>query len=308
MLLYPTSFMIQHSILPVDLRAWTQTLVKQLGLRAGRRLGQHFLVNRGVLQDIIRVAHPTSAVPVLEVGGGLGVLTLALLEQGVRVSVVELDSHLAQALRKLAVVGSNLQVVEGDILKLSDYELQQSLGLAPGQTFDIVANLPYEISGVFLRRFLSGVFRPRQMVLLLQREVGERLVARPGQMSLLSLLARLSATDLQLVRLVPASAFWPAPRVQSCLIKIKLRGQVEQAALIDAKEAKQLWRLARLGFAARRKLLLNNLSGGLHVPRDVIAPILVKVGLKSTARAQELSLEQWIALVRELESRIENRE
>jgi 16S rRNA (adenine1518-N6/adenine1519-N6)-dimethyltransferase len=296
------------SQLPPNLRLWTQTLVKQYGLRAGQRLGQHFLIDSGVLQDIITTAQPTSSVPVLEVGGGLGVLTLALLDQGAQVTVVELDSQLVVGLRKLSAVGSNLTIVAGDILKFKDSEMQVAMSLAPEQVFDIVANLPYEISGAFLRRFLSGSWRPRQMVLLLQLEVGERLAAKPGQMSLLSLAAQLGCSAIKIVRLVPPTSFWPQPRVRSCLIKMTLRSKAELEKLLSPEEEKLLWRLARIGFAARRKLLLNNLSNGLHVSRGVISEIFAKISLKSTARAQELSLEQWIVLVRGLESRIENRE
>ena len=282
--------------LPSDLRAWTKTLVRHYDLRAGQRLGQHFLVDRRVLKDILRTAELKAGEPVLEVGGGLGVLTLGLLEQGARVAVVELDYQLVPGLRKLAAAGSRLTVVEGDILKIPDPVLRQALSLKATDGFAIVANLPYEISGAFLRRFLGSEWRLERLVLLLQREVGERLAAKPGQMSLLALLVQLACSKVEVVRLVPASAFWPQPRVESCLVRFRLRSQAERAVVLNDMTENEVWRLARFGFAARRKLLLSNIAGGLRQPRTMVAEAFKTAGLKPKARAQELALEDWVKL------------
>lgn len=281
--------------LPPDLRSWTRALVAQQHLRAGERLGQHFLVDRRVLSDIVRAAEVDRAVPILEVGGGFGVLTLALLEQGCRVTAIELDSRLAAGLRKLSSIGTALTVCEGDVLKLTDSKLSTTLGVASGE-FDIVANLPYEISGAFLRRFLGGSFRPRTMTLLLQREVGERLTAAPGSMSLLGLLAELACCSREVVRLVPPQAFWPAPHVTSCLVRFELKSEVERARDLGGLAEAEVWRLARIGFAARRKVLKNNLASALPIPVATIATKLAALGLPTTARAQELGLAHWVSL------------
>lgn len=281
--------------LPLDLRAWTRTLVAQYQLRAGARLGQHFLVDRAVLADIVRAAKLDPALPVLEAGSGFGVLTLALLAQGCRVAAVELDSRLAAALRKLAAVSPGLTVHEGDVLKLSEV----TLGLRTGE-FDIVANLPYEISGAFLRRFLGGTWRPRALTLLLQREVGERVTATPGSMSLLGLLAELNCRQRTVVRSVPPQAFWPAPRVTSCLVRLELASAAERTTTLAGEPEEQVWRLARIGFAARRKLLKNNLASALPLPPQAIARALAQADLSATARAQELPLAAWVRLSRAL--------
>lgn len=289
--------------LPADLRGWTRTLVTQQHLRAGERLGQHFLVDKLVLSDIVRTAEVDPAVPVLEVGGGFGVLTLALLEQGAQVTSVELDKRLAAGLRKLGSVGSALTVCEGDVIKLTDSALLAALRVGAGG-FDIVANLPYEISGAFLRRFLGGSFRPRTMTLLLQREVGERLTAAPGDMSLLGLLAELACSSREVVRLVPPQAFWPAPRVTSCLVRFALRSSAEREHTLGGLPEAEVWRLARIGFAARRKVLKNNLASALPLSAETIAVELAALGLSSTVRAQELNLAHWVHLSQALNARL----
>jgi len=279
-----------------NLRAWTKTLVAQYSVRAGERMGQHFLIDRGVLQAIMRAAAIVPGAPVLEVGGGFGVLTLELLKAQARVTVVELDRRLSEALQKIALAGGNLTVLEGDIIKVSEDALRTALGLSGDDQFSIVANLPYEISGAFLRRFLGGSFRPVAMVLLLQREVAERLKAAPGETSLLSLSAQLACQEVVLVRPVHPQSFWPPPRVESAIVRFTLRTPAERAALLGGLAEPELWRVAHIGFAARRKLLLNNLSSAYAAERPLLEQALVTAGLTPLARAQELSLSQWIAL------------
>lgn len=298
--------MIHNSVssLPPNLRGWTKTLVKKYGLRAGQRMGQHFLVDKNVVRDIIKAAELNSSSKVLEVGGGLGVLTLALLESAGRVVVVELDNVLVQVLQKLAVTTEKLKVLQGDILKITDAELIKNLDIKNNQEFSIAANLPYEISGAFLRRFLGSDLLPRTMVILLQLEVGERLVAPAGQTSLLTLSAQLACSNLELVRVIPPSAFWPEPRVTSCLVKMIIRTKTEREKFISPLEEKLLWRLARIGFAARRKVLINNLNSVLKLKRSELEKIMGILGLNLKTRAQELSLEQWLNLTRALKDLI----
>jgi len=281
-----------------DLKDWTANLLKQYGIKAGQRMGQHFLIDAQVLEDIVDNTKFDWNIPVLEVGGGFGVLTLALLEQKVKVVVVELDKKLVVGLQKLSRVSSSLQVVEGDVLKISDAVLQKHLNIKIDEPFIIVANLPYEISGKFLRRFLGGAWRPQTMTLLLQKEVGERLVASPGQMSLLSLQTQLATKKAEIVRLIPPTAFWPAPKVESCLIKLELKSSLERNNFLTDEQENQLWRLARIGFAARRKVLINNLLSALSLTRVEMENVFVEALVPISARAQELSLEQWKKLAK----------
>lgn len=288
--------MIQHSSLLPNLRAWTKLLVEQYHLRPGQRMGQHFLVDRGVLMSIVQAAELKAGAAVLEVGGGFGVLTLELLRVGARVVVVELDRQLAEALRKISRAGTNLTVVEGDIIRLPEPELVAALGLKPQEPFTVVANLPYEISGAFLRRFLGGPFRPQTMVLLLQREVAARLQASPGETSLLSLSAQLACRRVKIVRSVHPRSFLPPPRVESAVVRFELNTAAERGDLLGGLPEPELWRVAHIGFAARRKLLLNNLISAYAALRPRLEQCLAQAELSPLARAQELPLAQWVAL------------
>ncbi len=289
------TLMNHDSNIPRDLRAWTKALVARYGIRAGERLGQHFLIDRSVVEAVAGAAGLTPSATVLEVGGGLGVLTLALLERAKKVVTVELDPRLAAGLRKLDIDG-RLAVVEGDILRLSDGELRRVLELGPREEFVIAANLPYEISGAFLKRFVSGPMKPARLTVLLQKEVAERISAKPGQGSLLWLMVQLYA-DVEVVRLVPPGAFWPAPKVTSALVRLNVKTAAEIAGLIPSPAFEgNIWRLARVGFASRRKLLANNLASAFQGRRDDISRLLREAGLGPTARAQELSVGEWRTL------------
>lgn len=290
------------SALPKDLRSWTKELCRQYGIRAGERLGQHFLVDARVLQKIVVAAKVSSERPVLEIGGGFGVLTLMLLATHTRVTVVELDSRLAAGLRKLAVSGPGLTVIERDILKLSEVELRSALGVSSGE-FDIVANLPYEISGFFLRRFIGGPFRPFSATLLLQQEVAERLCAPPGTMSLLAVSCQLRCRP-QVVQLVSPGSFLPPPRVSSAIVRLDLISQDEERTLLGGLAYDGIMRFARIGFAARRKLLSHNLASALPISKQDIQAILRQVGLRDTARAQELAISEWVALSKAITGRL----
>jgi len=285
-------------MLPDNILSWTKNLVAKYNLQPGRRLGQHFLVDRTVLRTIVAAADLKPQESVLEVGGGLGVLTLALLSERVKLTVVELDKNLVSLLNNFLITSQNFKVVSADILKLSDEALVGYLN-SPSMAWKLVANLPYEISGIFLRRFLAGNFRPGLMVLLLQKEVADRLVAPPGQIGLLSLLGQLYSR-LTVVRQVPPSAFWPRPRVDSAIVKFTLRSSDEMAELLGSVAPDYFWRVARAGFTTKRKQLANSLTVGLKMDRPLVERALLTVGLKVTARPQELSLEQWIKLASNL--------
>lgn len=285
--------MIDDSFLPPNLREWTKLSLDRYGLTAGRKMGQHFLVDKQVLKDILKTAALTPASNVLEVGGGLGVLTLGLLSQAGSVVVVELDNNLAQALIKIGAGSEKFKIIIGDVIKISTSELKQALNNA-GE-FEIVANLPYEITGAFINRFLWGDLLPKSITLLVQREVAERMIAPPGSMSLLALGCQLKST-IKIVRHVPPQAFWPPPKVNSSIVRLDLHSSEEFLKITAEQPLANIWKLAKIGFSSRRKLLLNNLANGLHLPKEKVAKFLVLSDLGPKARAQELSVSDWVRL------------
>ena len=269
--------------------------LRDAGLRPRHSLSQNFLVDVDVLERILAEAAPTPGRAVLEIGPGLGILTGALLDAGAAVTAIELDAGLAARLRDRfagAIAGSAddraapgaLTLIEGDAL---DEPLTR---LCPAP-YDVVANLPYHITSPVLHRVLEHDARPERFVLLLQREVAERIAARPGELSYLSVFVQYHA-EVQVARIVPASSFEPAPKVDSAILVGRTR-----ARRLGPGEEDGLWRLVQAGFRERRKMLHNVLPRQLPQVGPVrIQAALAAVGIRSDRRPQTLSVEEWLAL------------
>lgn len=277
-----------------NLAAWTKLVAQKYDLRLGQKLGQNFLINKKILDSVVKEADLKSGEVVLEVGAGIGTLTMALLETRVNLVTVEYDRKLIPILNKIFDSENKLKILQADILKVTDEVLLKNLG---GKNFKIVANLPYEITGAFLKRFLSGKLKPSLMVLMLQKEVGERLISKPGQMSLLSLQAKLY-TNTKIIRQVSKHCFYPAPRVESVVVKMDVKSDSELRQLLTSDEEIILWHLARAGFAHKRKYLLSNLITGTGRSRDYIEKLFSDSNLPKNIRAQELTIENWLILAK----------
>lgn len=285
--------------LPKNIRDWTKQLLKYYNFRAGEKMGQHFLVEAKVLDDMIKVANLIPGERVVEVGGGWGVLTISLLDAKAKVVTVELDKKLAKALAKLIFSSPHFQVVNADIIKLTDHYLLNLLNLNEGEKFSILSNLPYEITGAFLRKFLESNLPIRQLVVLLQYEVAERLTAGPGDMSLLGVLANLNA-EIKLVRKVEPISFLPPPKVKSAIVKIYPFSQLQKDQLLQGVTREKVWQVARVGFAAKRKQLINNLLSVSTLTRQDIQNIFIGLGLKLDIRAEDLSVNDWVNLAKNI--------
>ena len=260
--------------------------LRRAGLQARHGLSQNFLVDRDVLEALLEVAAVTPGRRILEIGPGLGVLTGALLEAGAQLTAIELDRRLAELLR--AALGERyperLRLIEGNVLEQPLDELMR----AP---WDLVANLPYHITSPVLHRVLGTEPRPERFVLMLQREVAERIAAPPGEMSYLSVFVQYHAV-VRVARPVPAAAFEPAPEVDSAI----LAGETRPRRLPPALE-EDLWRLVQAGFRERRKMLHNVLPRQLpHVGAARIGAALAAAGIDAQRRPQTLSVEEWLAL------------
>ena len=261
--------------------------LRRHGLEARKSRSQNHLVDGQIIEDIVALADVAAGSNVLEIGPGLGVLTGALLAAGANVTAVEVDTRLAAHLRSRyeeRIAAGELRLVEADVL---DTPLDD-IATAP---YDVVANLPYHITSPVLHYLLGDEPRPERFVLMVQREVAERIASAPGDMSYLSVFVQYHAS-VRVAQIVPASAFEPAPEVQSAL----LVGETQPRRL-DPDAEEQLWRLVQAGFRERRKMLHNVLPRQLpQVARERFDAALTAVGIASDRRPQTVSVEDWMAL------------
>lgn len=270
----------------MDLLQETKDLCNLYHIKPTRSRGQNFLINEAVYDKIIETADLRSSDTVLEVGPGLGFLTFALAKKVKQVVAVELDRGLAEVLRARLPMQAikNVQIIQDNIL-----DLRASRFTFQASGYKIVANLPYNITSVFLRKFLSGDFQPTSLTLMLQKEVAERIMAKAGDMSLLALSVQFFA-EAKIIAPVSKHDFWPAPAVDSAIIHLRL---VNKHKNIDQK---QFFRLAKIGFSSKRKMLKNNLSAGLKISPEEAQNYLTQAKLSATCRPQELDLDDWLKL------------
>ena len=271
--------------------------LREAGLRARHALSQNFLADVDVLEAILAEAAPAPGRRVLEIGPGLGILTGGLLEAGAAVTAVELDRSLAARLRfhfaaaielgaaDPAAAGA-LRLIEGDAL---DQPLTE---LCP-PPYDVVANLPYHITSPILHRLLGAPPRPDRLVLMVQREVAERIAAPPGKMSYLSVFVQYHAAVRVALR-VPPAAFEPAPAVDSAVIVAEPYPADDR---LDPTSEERLWRLVQAGFRERRKMIHNVLVRQLPVPPDRVAAALAAAAIEPDRRPQTLAVGEWLRLL-----------
>jgi 16S rRNA (adenine1518-N6/adenine1519-N6)-dimethyltransferase len=258
----------------------------QLGLRPRKALGQHFLLDRDIVQRIVQAAEITPGDVVIEVGPGLGILTDALLAAGAEVYAIEIDKSLAAHLR--ATFGNNdrFHLVEGDVLAADPASL-----IPEGNDYAVVANLPYAIASAVLMHFLEAARPPRRLTVMVQREVAERLVAKPPAMTILGVAAQFFATP-RIAFTVPPDAFLPPPNVESAVVVLDVR---EQPPLPPERRT-QFFRIVNAGFRHKRKKLVNSLTDELRLPKEDIIAWLTSAGIDPARRAETLSVEEWVAL------------
>jgi 16S rRNA (adenine1518-N6/adenine1519-N6)-dimethyltransferase len=263
--------------------------LKDAGLRARHALSQNFLADPDVLEAIIAEADPMAGEGILEIGPGLGLLTGGLLDAGAAVTAVELDRGLAGFLRDRfidPIESGQLRLIEGDALDLD-------LTTLVPPPYAVVANLPYHITSPILHRLLGETPRPDRLVLMVQREVAERIAAPPGSMSYLSVFVQYHAR-VRVAFDVPPEAFEPEPAVRSAVIVVDpFRGDDR----LDATAEDALWRLVQAGFRERRKMLHNVLTRQLPVSTARVDEALAQAGIAPDRRPQTLAVGEWLALL-----------
>ena len=279
------------------LLAQTKGLLRHFDLQARKSLGQHFLIDEEALKLITSAAELTPADVIMEIGSGLGVLTRELAGRSGWVVAVELDSKLAVILEQSLASFNNVTVINEDILRIDPVTLlqEQKAKFPPvienPFNYKVVANLPYYITSPVLRYFLEASLKPQIMVVMVQKEVAEAIVAKPGQMSILSISVQFYG-EPAIISYVPAQCFYPAPEIDSAILKIKLYSQPP----VEVTDSESFFQLVRAGFSAPRKQIGNSLAQGLGLSKTEGLSLLGKVDIAPQRRAETLTLVEWAKL------------
>ncbi len=257
-----------------------------------KSLGQNFLHDTTVIDDIIAHAQIAPTDNIVEIGPGEGALTQALAQRAQQVFAIEIDARLIPVLQKKCATYENVTIIHDDILHMHvPTFIADNIGDAP---YRVVANIPYYITAPIIRLLLELPHPPRDIFLMVQKEVAERLTAQPGAMSILSVTAQYYA-DVSYLFTVDRHSFDPVPDVDSAVVRFVCKNRRD-----SRDDIATLFRTVKIGFSARRKTLANNLANGCEKTKEEIATLLTDCGLDHRVRAQELTLEQWQHLARVL--------
>lgn len=280
-----------------------RTTLDSHGLRPQKKWGQHFLTDPRILASIADAAEVQANDTILEIGPGLGHLTRVLAHRARRVVSVEIDASLARRLGADFANVPNVTIVPGNFLDAAPIEwLGKSITGADGSSapvaipFKVVANLPYYITSAILRHILEAAVKPTLIVVMLQREVAQRIVAQPPAMNLLAVSVQCFAQP-RIIRTIRAGAFYPPPKVDSAVVRMDVLPEPR----IAPNKTARFFEIVHAGFGTRRKQLRNALANGLGYSPQMITQVLERIGIDPTRRAETLTLDEWTALYRRLD-------
>ena len=259
-----------------------EALLKRYHLHAHKGLGQNFLQDPLALESIAAAAEIQQTDTVLEIGPGLGSLTRYLAVSAKAVVAVELDANLIPPLKAVVSPYQNVHIIHGDILKLAPGDLISETN------YLVVANIPYYITSAVIRHLLASESKPRKIVLTIQKEVAQRICAKPGDMSLLALSVQVYGAP-RIAAHIPAAAFFPAPKVDSSVLVVN----IYPAPLIKEELLDSFFKLVKAGFSQKRKTLRNSLSSGLHISPAYAAELLTRANIDPQRRAETLNIDEW---------------
>jgi len=264
-----------------------KSICQSYGFKPLRRRGQNFLINERVIKDLIKTANLSKKDLVLEIGAGIGTLTKEIVKKAKKVIAVEIDKKLVEVLKRQLKGIKNVKIIQDNILDLR---------LKFNQDYKIVASLPYNITGAVLRKFLSRRQKPKMMVLILQKEVAEKICVRSPKMNLLAVSVQFYSHP-EIVKYIPSNNFWPRPKVDSAILKItKIKSDK------DINE-KKFFKVVRAGFSSPRKYLLNNLTFWNLIDKEKGKEIFKKIKLDLKVRAENLKINDWKKLISVLQSK-----
>ncbi len=273
-------------------------ILRRYNIRPAKGLGQNFLISERAFGCILEAAELTPSDVVLEVGPGIGSLTQRLAERVGRVVAIELDRKMLAVLAETLAGRDNVHLVQGDFLDLDPVATLRgalSLGDEAPLTYKLVANLPYYITSSALRHALTASVRPERLVVMVQRDVAQRIVAADGKLSLLAVSVQVFGVP-EIACTVPAGAFVPPPKVDSAVLKVVLHEQPR----VPEEDLGAFFDVVRAGFQAKRKQIHNSLTHNLPQGREVVAVALRAAGVEPSRRAETLSIDEWRRLVEAL--------
>ncbi len=270
-----------------------KNLLKQHHLNPNPTYGQNFLIDEIVLQDIVDAANVLSTDAVLEIGPGVGNLTKQLCQRAGFVLSIEKDPKFFPILH--AIKKDYKKNFRFEIADALEFDFQDFFKDAGYKSYKVVANIPYFITGKILNMFMTAEFKPSSVIVLTQKEVAQNIIAKPGDLSVLAISVQLFGQP-KIVQIVPAKSFFPAPKVDSAVLKIDLY----QKPKYELADEKKFFKILKACFSGKRKQIHNTLKNNLHLEKEQVAEILLDLKIAPTARPQELTIEQWIELTKKI--------
>jgi 16S rRNA (adenine1518-N6/adenine1519-N6)-dimethyltransferase len=267
--------------------------LSRLGIQPKKSLGQNFLINEGIYIKIIDAVETKKGETVLEIGPGLGILTEYLARTEANIIGIEKDSKLIAPLTERFSPQKNVKIIEGDIL---EFDIA-GLGLKDG-SYKVVGNIPYYITSHLLKTIFENWPKPKTITLMVQKEVAQRIKTKPPEMSLLAVSVQYYA-EAKVISYVSKGSFYPSPDVDSAVIKLTPHDMPDSPAF-----QKQFFKIAKAGFAGKRKQLINNLSRGMTLEKDEIQKKLTSAGVDPQRRAETLTIEEWRKITKTFYSQV----
>lgn len=262
-----------------------KNLLKNHRVHPSKRLGQNFLTDKGAVKQIVRTANLQSKDIILEIGPGIGTLTQELAKKVKKVIAVEKDPKMCEILRETLKDFKNIEIIPGDILKTAHCSL-------PATRYKVVANLPFYITSPVIRKFLEAAKPPKEMILTIQKEVAQRICAKPPKMNLLAVSVQFYAKT-KIISYISKESFWPSPKVDGAILKISVFNQRRKSAFNQ-----RFFEIVKEGFSQPRKQLANNLTKGLKLNKEQIKTWLLKNNIQPSRRAETLNIKDWIRLTK----------